>query len=274
VEFETKGTTSSSVSHFVKDIEAKKAGAPPVFFRFGTIMVLQKPGGSHSSKLHLCDDEPGEDAAPPPQENPVQHYLKVMEYILDTRLYNQIAGPPPLATQQRPRKIERPFFGRYHVQGLDFVGEYFDHRLALHLLGAADGSSEESLDRAFHRLTDRVGRTKIFIGLRRDIFDAVVGERGTDALKSIDSSPRSLLEGSHQEQFLDTDGILVVVSREGKDAQIEEQFGEREVRRRLSLALRRQFGRAPQCGEPCRSREKEGKPCAIRTYRGTCHFHG
>lgn len=274
VEFETKGTTSKAVKPFIDDILAKKkAKSQPAWFRFGTVTILQKPGSAHASVLHLCDDEPtvadGDDSQ---QNNVVQHYLAALDIILDPKLYNAIVRREKSGRRFKP--VLRPFFGRYQFEGHEFVGDFFDHRLGYQVIAAADDSSEESLARVFRLVTEKLGRTKIFIGVRRDIFEQALGGSLMAAFSQLPRSTRKLDAGESREWFLDTDGILIIVSRHGHDAQVEEQFGENEVRRRMALLILRKRGEPPECGEPCRSREKEGKPCEIRTYRGTCHFHG
>jgi len=70
-----------------------------------------------------------------------------------------------------------------------------------------------------------------------------------------------------------SDGILFIKSKNGQLKEIEKQFTEDEVKKRLSELYGYKRREPHQCGASCRSREKEGNPCKIMTYRENCHFH-
>jgi len=66
---------------------------------------------------------------------------------------------------------------------------------------------------------------------------------------------------------------LIIKSTDGFDKQLENIFTEDEVKKRLGLSFEETKGNSHKCGEPCTSREIEGKPCEMNTFRNKCHHH-
>ncbi|MGZ4017365.1 MAG: hypothetical protein ACXVJI_23830 [Mucilaginibacter sp.] len=88
-------------------------------------------------------------------------------------------------------------------------------------------------DSDFQALTQRVGRTKFFFGVDQTIIQAI--NRGNRNLLATYNSPKFFVDGDNLYHFLDTDGILIIKSRNGSDGQLEQIFPEDVVRERLGL---------------------------------------
>jgi len=92
------------------------------------------------------------------------------------------------------------------------------------------------------------------------------------SLTTYSSSDRYETLGGQQYMQM-SDGVLFIRSRDGSLPEMEEKFPESDVRARLFEFNDYLSGAGHECGAPCRSREIEGKPCEIKTYREHCHFH-
>jgi hypothetical protein len=79
-----------------------------------------------------------------------------------------------------------------------------------------------------------------------------------------------VIEGSEKRLIRDMDGIIFVSSKDGEDDQREKNFNEGDVRQRLSYISGSITNSPHQCGAPCRSKDKEGKPCDKLTFRQNC----
>lgn len=275
-EIETKGTTSANVKSFVADILKKKKASESTSFRFGTVAVLAKPGKSHKSILHICDDPPEDVRRKARDTNIPWHYISAFGYLLDNKYYNEIAR----AVQQgrkpkikRARKIKEGFFGSYVYRGKTYFGEYFDFRVNLENVASQSAGRGETLNAVFRRLTREKGRKKFFIGVRSDIVELVLGGGGLEEILRLDIKRIKSTDDAGVEILRDSDGIIVVSASDRVDPQIEEIFTEQEVKNRIGNMLSFQRNEPTLCGAPCRSREKKGKACAIKTFRGSCHFH-
>ena len=114
-------------------------------------------------------------------------------------------------------------------------------------------------------------RNKYFLGLDIEI------------LKNINSRNIKFLDNYILEDIYDThenysyiqmsDGVLFIISKNGALPEMEEKFSESEVKRRLDQLYSFQREIPHKCGASCRSKDIEGKPCDILTYREHCHFH-
>lgn len=87
------------------------------------------------------------------------------------------------------------------------------------------------------------------------------------------NSKVEIINDNNNSLFLDKDGIIVLKSKNGANKQIEDILSEDEVFHRLGLYGNYVRGESHRCGAPCRSKEIEGKPCEIQTFREHCHFH-
>lgn len=269
-EIETKGTTQESVKTFVTDIANKKKNKPPVYFRYGTVAQINKPGSKNISTLHVCDDPPQEMASNFDPKSMFRHYLSPLSFILDNRYYNKLYKFQSGVTKTPVKFSTDLFFGKYVFQGEEYWGDYFDRRLIQEsLLPLA--KETRSLSKLFHEITVRQGKHKIFIGINSRVLQ-VLFSKNFKGLANINFD--SVFE-EHAKSiiFRDSDGILIAKSIGERNVQIEEVFTEEEVKKRIGY-YDRFFSHSPvACGAPCRSRQLQGKPCEIKTYRGSCHYH-
>lgn len=266
-EIETKGTTQKQINSFVRDIEKKKADKKPVFFRYGTVAQINKPKDNTATVLHLCDDPPLEVSS---RENPsrvCRHYLSPLSFILDNKYYNQLFKYH-FGDRKRPiRFAEKLFFGRYVFNGEEYLGDYFDRRL-IHEVLLPVVKRSKSLGALYQNITKKQGKYKIFIGIHSKVLKLLFDKRNYNEISKVQFE--TLFDGA---VFRDSDGVLIAKSIGESLPQIEKIFTEDEVRKRLGY-YRNYILRTPvACGAPCRSRDIEGKPCEIKTFRGLCHYH-
>lgn len=273
-EIETKGTVQNYYTSFKNDILLKKedSNRKKVHLRFGTIAMIKNSGELNNSKCIIVDD--------PPENNELLYddtfktqlmsYATFLSYIIDSKYYNKYIKPLKRNKFQKIRVNENKFFGKYKFLGKEYYGECFDHRL---IKENVENISKEQIKARefFKKLTERVGKTKIFIGLNTDIIEAI-NNNDEDFIENFNSEIK-IVEEKNKSIFLDKDGIIIIKSKNGADNQIEEILTENEVFHRLGLYSNYINGESHKCGAPCRSREIEGKPCNIQTYRDNCHFH-
>lgn len=274
IELETKGTTSSSIKRFVDDITSKKSTATKSHFRFGTVAILSKPGKSHETVIHLCDDPP-EDIDDVVDDDIPWHYISALGYILDNKYYNKIVRSILQKTESQYEliSIKERFFGGYQFRDESYFGEFFDYRINIENLLEVVSEKDLSIDEVFRKVTRKQGRNKIFIGVHSKIIGMIIAGKSLSQILDVPYTRIKEINDSGAEIFRDSDGIIVVISPNKDDPQIEQQFPEEEVKKRIGQILRRERHKPTECGAPCRSKEIEGKPCAIKTYRGTCHLH-
>lgn len=275
IEIETKGTTSKYISKFITDILEKKKTSTDAHFRFGTVAVLSKPGESHATELHLCDDPPDEANVEIADDNTPWHYISAFGHILDNKYYNEIVRT--IVKGKKPKKkflkIKERFFGKYEFDGATYFGEFFDYRVNIENIGAVINGRESTVEEVFRKVTKAQGKKKIFIGVHSSIVDLVLRGNGLKEILSLNFEKIKETSNSGVDIFRDSDGIVVVIAPDRIDPQLEEQFPEGEVKNRIGQMVRFQRHEPTPCGSPCRSRELAGKPCDIKTYRGACHFH-
>ena len=270
-EFETKGTTSSSLSRFVNDITAKKSVVKQdVHFKYGTVAQINKSDNHQASVLHICDDPPTETYS---QEDPtsiLKHYLSPLSFILDNKYYNKLISFFLGRSRRRIRFSRGLFFGKYVFNNEDYYGDYFDRRLVLETISpfARDGISEDKL---FNVLTKNLGKHKIFIGIHVDVLEAIF-KKNVSKLEAFNCDVIAT-QSEHSSVFRDSDGMIIVKTEGEHDDQVVRLFTEDVVKRRLGFINNFEQNKPSQCGSPCRSRELQGKACEIKTYRGSCHFH-
>ena len=131
--------------------------------------------------------------------------------------------------------------------------------------------SDDNITSLFKKLTANYDRNKYFLGLDIEI------------LKNINSRNIKFLDNYILEDIYDThenysyiqmsDGVLFIISKNGALPEMEEKFSEAKVKRRLGQLYSFERGIPHKCGASCRSKDIEGKPCDILTYREHCHFH-
>lgn len=277
IEMETKGTTSENVTRQVTDIAKKKKAATKPAFRFGAVTVLRKSSDSHRSKVHICDDPPEEAVSAEPEARIPWHYMAVLAHVTDNRIYNVIRkrwGKEGAAFEGPPTtNVEQAFFGRYKIGSDVYFGEFFDYRLNRANVAEAISSDQEALELVFERLTRNHGRVKLFMGIHETVAHAVMSGGSLAEISRLDFPRQRQVRRGDITQFIDSDGIIIIVATDHRDEQVESQFDEDEVKRRLRMFMALERQDPPECGAPCRSRDIEGKPCEIKTYLGTCHFH-
>ena len=276
-EIETKGTVSNSVTSMVADILAKKANAAhKAYLRFGTITKMKNDvAESRVSSCMIVDDPPeetnNEEEEPDVRDTILANYGLFLSYILDSKYYNRFIRPV-LDKRRVAKQIEAgKFFGRYIFKGKEYLGECFDYRLIEGNIRTAAIGGSRQVEAVFKRMTQKIGRTKFFIGLDRRLVEAI--NKGDYGYLTGFEADMQLVEEDGSYEFLDTDGILVVKSRGGSNSQLEQIFPENIVESRVRLYVSYVNGEAHRCLAPCRSPQKEGDPCQKLTYRGHCYFH-
>lgn len=158
----------------------------------------------------------------------------------------------------------------FEYNGLEYWGQCFDKRL---ILSKIRNYSENfrNLDQLFNILTSRIGREKYFLGLDKNIIKNI-NKKNTSFLENYSSN--DIYQSRHNIEYIQmSDGALFIKSKNGELPEMERQFPEDEVKERLIQIINRERNEWHKCGAPCKSREKEGKPCEIKTFREHCHFH-
>jgi hypothetical protein len=277
-EIETKGTVSTSVNAMIDDILAKKANTTGrAYLRFGTITKIKNNAAENRVSSCLIVDEPPDDNANEEQDPDIRdtilaNYGLFLSYILDSKYYNRFIRPV-LDKRRVAKQIDTgKFYGTYVFKGKEYLGECFDYRLIENnIRAAANAGGSREVGAVFKRITERVGRTKFFLGLDKRLVEAI--NKGDYGYLSRFETDSEIIEEDGSYEFLDTDGILVVKSRGGSNKQLDLLFPEKKVESRVRLYASYVQGEAHRCGAPCRSPQKEGEPCQKLTYRSHCYFH-
>lgn len=270
-EIETKGTAyRRNVGGMKKDIDKKKKDNNNSSVKIGTVALARKEGAKGRSKLFVMDDfdeEFSEGVAT--IRSFFYNYLSVLSLILDSKYFNLLR-----------KQLQTPSFfwmfdqskipSRYELNDVVYLGQYFDRRLRLDTVNAF-AHSYRSIDALFKAITREVGREKYFIGIDEEVIK-MLNEQKVEALMQLDNSMQ-LEQRKDVFSFVDTDGVLILRSRNSADKQIERNFPEKAVRKRLSFVSDYARGVSHLCGAPCTGWEKEGEPCKNRTYREHCHHH-
>ncbi len=273
-EIETKGTVSKYYQTQKDDIIKKKANKAnrKVHLKYGTIAMISNENDESNCRFIVVDDPPNDILTDEYEvfKTQISNYSLLLSYILDTKYYNKFIKPILRNKLEKAKINSTKFFGKYHFNGKDYLGEYFDYRLykedyEKHL------NLENRNKNLFKYLTKEVGKTKIFIGLEIEVIKRL-NSKDFEFFKTY-SSKVEYIRGPKVIRLLDIDGILIVKSLDGQDQQIENIFSETIVEERLNL-YDNYFNRVRHlCGAPCTSRAIEGKPCEKKTYREHCHFH-
>jgi hypothetical protein len=272
VDIELKGTINSSTARSMIDDIKKKKNNSDSPIKFGTVTLLSKPDKRKSSEIIVCDDPPNPNSSSEELsfDGFITHYLDYLSFILDNSYYNRFVKRLWSFRRYPPRLPIKKIKNVYVFRGEEYLGEYFDSRLIYeNILSCYE--LDIKLSSLFKRLTDKIGRTKYFIGISKTVFN--IYNKRYEKMLSNYSSDTALEETKEGFILLDSDGVLIVKSIEGKYKQVEKRFTENDVKERLGYHLNFKEGNSHECGAPCRSRDIEGKPCEIKTYRGHCHFH-
>ena len=135
-ELETKGTISNYYSKFKKDILDKKNNKKmkDVYFRFGTIAMINNSDDLKDSKCVVVDDPPNEDIKPNFEnsfETQLLNYGIFLSYILDSKYYNKYIKPLKKNQYKKVKINVKKFFTKYIFNNKEYYGECFDYRLIL-----------------------------------------------------------------------------------------------------------------------------------------------
>jgi hypothetical protein len=276
-EIETKGTISPFPNSMITDILAKKANASTqAYLRYGTIAQLKSDAAENRISRCLIVDDPPEETNSDEQEPDVRdtilaNYGVFLSYILDSKYYNRFIRPV-LDKRRVSKQIEtKKFYCSYQYNGKEFLGECFDYRLIERNIRLAASTGSKQVREVFKRVTDKIGRTKFFLGLEKRLVEAI--NKGDYHFINNYNNEIVVDEQDGSYEFLDADGILVVKSRGGANQQLERIFPEEEVESRVRLYANYVDREAHRCGAPCRSPQKVGDLCQKLTYRVHCYFH-
>lgn len=271
IKLETKGTLDDNkIGYCKKDILLKKEQELSNSLKIGTITLVRKKGSVNPSKLIVCDDY----FQPVKKISNITHYfeyyLPILSLILDNYNYNRIVKRLNGGAIIKNLISKRKIFGSYKYNNKDYLGNFFDRRLIFEKVKrfAKESSSKNNL---FTILTKEEGITKYFVGISKEVIDALNNLDVESLGKFIGSF--NIEEDLERTLFLDIDDTLIVKSSNFSDKQIEEIFPEKEVEKRLKFEEDFVKRESHECGASCRSKEKEGKSCEIKVYRGHCHFH-
>lgn len=270
-EIETKGTAyRRQIKSMKADIKAKKNANKTPSVKIGTIALARKQGDKDASKLIVMDDfDEARIEGGSVLLTCLQNYMTILSLIVDSTHYNRLRRR--LSSKRRRYRIPKEKIPNLFLhRGRKYLGQYFDRRLLLETITEQLDRSN-GLNQLFRNLTKQVGREKYFLGLDEVVIDLLNRDAERD-LSAYDLTSQ-LDEESDHFIYRDSDGVLLVKSRDRSLSQVEERFSEADVRKRLRFEFDYVRRRPHECGAPCRSRELEGKPCEKLTYREHCHFH-
>ena len=277
IEIETKGTMyKGNIKGMIKDIHDKKKDQEKLHSekidRYGFITLLQNTKDKNTTKIFATD--PDDYSNYQPYEGIysfIDYYLIYLSFILDNPNYNKISKIlRNRYNYRKPLIILDKLKYKFTYGDKKYYGQCFDKRLILKIITELY-KNEDTIHTLFSKLTNKIGREKYFLGIDLDILKNL-------NYKNIDFLNKYRSENKYEvrkeiEYIQMSDGILFIKSSNGQLKEMEGQFPENEVKKRLSELFNYNQRIPHQCGAPCRSREKEGKPCSILTYREYCHFH-
>jgi hypothetical protein len=274
IEIETKGTTwKSSVDPMIKDIHAKKKGKSETISRYGFVTLLRKVHDQDDSKLFATDPEVDD-----VQEYKfkgiyeyINYYLIYFSFILDNPQYNKLVRVlKKLTDYRKPILNLAKMKYKFSYKGKMYYGQCFDKRLIKEFIDEF-ADSAKTIKQLFIALTNNIGEEKYFLGIELVLIN-LINNKDVATLSNYLSKDDYAVVGNN-EYIKMSDGILFIRSRKRSLPEMERQFTEEDVKARLAEVFNYTNNERHECGAPCTSREKEGKPCEIKTYRGHCHFH-
>jgi len=273
IEIETRATAyQRNVSQMIREVRDKKSGKAPDIRRFGFLTLLRKPGDSGCSRIHVTDPLVPDEGEPlAGVYGHINYYLLYLSFILDNPRYNRIVRNLKNGTRYRKPILKEEWFKyTFEYGNTTYWGQCFDKRLILHFIQRFARYAKNA-DALFDALTQNIGLEKFFLGIDSQIIRSI-NKKDLTSLTTYSSSDRYETLGGQQYMQM-SDGVLFIRSRDGSLPEMEEKFPESDVRARLFEFNDYLSGAGHECGAPCRSREIEGKPCEIKTYREHCHFH-
>lgn len=274
LDIETKGITGTGdMSTRIKDIHAKKKTSTNGT-KVGVVVVLRKIDDPKRSFARVTDPEGGENNFRMDVYDYIAYYLPILALVMDNPRYNKLVR---LATKRHSFFIETlKIKYKKSIGGVEYIGQCFDDRLVLgSVLEAKDKAN--SLDGLKEVMTKKHGKNKYFVGIDSRIIRAL-NDKDVGFLESYELSERYSRGGVetgkfHAVEMCLSDGTAVVMSVSGGIPYMEDLFPESDVRVRLKELFDYARKDRHECGEICRSREKEGQSCQIKTFRTACHFH-
>ena len=128
-----------------------------------------------------------------------------------------------------------------------------------------------TISQLFNLLTEKEGNVKYYIGIDIRIINDL-NSLNVNGLSSYNVE-KNIVDKENIRVIQDSDGVIFITASNNSDGQVNGNFTDEEVKRRLESMVDFITRNPHECGAPCRSREKEGEPCEILTYRDHCHFH-
>lgn len=273
VEIETKGTTNIyTVRSMIKDIHDKKIGKINGVNRYGFVTLLRKDTDKDDSRIYITDpDGEGNTTNYKGVYAFINYYLIYLSFILDNPQYNKLVRVLVNLVKFRKKIIKTEKFKYiFEYDKKKYYGQCFDKRLIKIFIDKYIESSA-TIDKLFKLLTDSIGVEKYFLGIDSEIIQAI-NSKNISLLENYISSDK--YEKINEHEYIQmSDGILFIKSKDGSLPEMEEKFTEEEVKSRLGEIMNYEKNKWHECGAACRSRDIEGKPCEIKTFREHCHFH-
>ncbi|ONF83494.1 hypothetical protein BWD13_18435 [Leptospira santarosai serovar Grippotyphosa] len=231
--------------------------------RVGSIAKFSGHSKTQIPLLYVMDDPPSFKNIEPDEKDIVKYYIEHLSFIYDNAYYNKL--------KKRIKINKEKFYSYYEYKGKKYYGEFFDRRLNKENIVKNKTEFERTVNTLFNKLTRNIGKVKYFIGINETIIDILNSGR-RNVLKEFQDE-KLYRETKNLIISIQEDGILYLKANFSKDKQVERKFAEKDVKARLAILWNMESGNSHECGEPCRSRQKRGKRCEIKTYRGACHFH-
>jgi len=274
-ELECKGTSyKSKVSGLVKSILSKKQGKDLDTTRFGCVTILVKEGDAGTSSVVVCDDFSNTLVTrKTSMMDYLDYYSPFLSMILDNREYNKFVKKKKklkagtLSLKVKMFEVSQTQ-GEYTHRNLTFLGQYFDRRLVVSEVDKEIQNSK-NITELFNGLTTRIGRKKYFLGLEYSLLKALASHD----YNFLQKYELDLIERNDHRYSLSQDGILIARSLDEQKEKSFQFLTDKVVKTRLKMVANFVTNSPEVCGQPCRSREKRGKPCEIKTFRGACHYH-
>ena len=285
---EAKGTTDSDgIRKALKSIdEKKKTNVGEVIddgiTRIGVVLKANGANDIKPSKVIVSDDFSDNTESP---NRTIWEYLEFykifLSLVLDNSEYNKMCRRiiKIKNSKRTPLVYSRIFYltknmRTYACRNRKFYGYFFDQRLILQRFRTLIKELKTRIrdNDLFSYITEQIGIHKIFIGIDSEMFDAL-SRLNIGKIQSFTCKNEYEYQSDDLVRYLSDDGIIYVCSNNCADAQTEELFPESEVKARLRLIDGFEHEEPHECGGICRSREREGLPCRIKTYREHCHFH-
>lgn len=273
-EIETKGTTvhtNSKKNSLLKDIQEKKKVSDKTACKFGVITIANKEDNLKDTEIIVCDDyDDVKNNSKETIDRYINYYKLFLSFILDSTYYNRMMLKIEEGKTHENLIDIKKIRGRYEYNGITYCGEYFDKRLVMDKI-KKNFKKDMTISQLFNLLTEKEGSVKYFIGIDIRIINDI-NSLNVDRLSSYNVE-KNIVDKENLRVIQDSDGVIFITTSNNSDGQVNENFTEEEVKRRLGSMVNFIIGNPHECGAPCRSPEKEGEPCEILTYRDHCHFH-